>query len=382
MCSFTSLLCIVLGHLVSIAGSFASKPHIVLVLVDDWGWNNVGYHRPNDAEVVTPTINALVKEGIELNRHYVYHYCAPSRASLQSGRLAVHVGYMNEKLTAVNAKDPVRGFAGMPRNMTGIATKLREAGYRTHATGKWDAGMATWDHTPMGRGYETWLGYYHHANDYWTQQVVGAGSTGCGPLVDLWNTSGPARHLNGTAYEEEMFTQNTLDVLTRHNPKEPLFLFHSFHQIHTPLEVPAEWEEKFSFLKDTSQRKYASMVNYMDTSLGKIVNKLKARAMWDNTLMVVFSDNGGPVYSLPDGTIGAQVYGAASNLPLRGGKFADWEGGVRVNAFVSGGAIPFAKRGTVLEDYVHESDWYATFLLYRWRGRLRPQGRSCRLATS
>jgi len=332
------------------------KPHIVMVLVDDWGWNNVGYHRPNNPEVQTPNIDNLVKEGIELNRHYVYHYCSPSRASLQSGRLPVHVGYTDDLNEAVNPKDPVKGFAGIPRNMTGMAEKMRKGGYRTHATGKWDAGMATWDHTPMGRGYETWLGYYHHANDYWTQKVTRSHQPGCGELVDLWNTTGPARHLNGTAYEEEIFTKNTLDVIARHNPKEPLFLFHAFHQIHAPLEIPPEWLRRFKFLPHEAQRKYAAMVHYMDTSMGKIVDALKEKGMWDNTLMVVSSDNGGPV-SYNDKFGG----GGANNLPLRGGKFSDWEGGVRVNAFVTGGAVPKSKRGTVLNDFIHLCDWYATF---------------------
>eukprot|EP00931_Biecheleriopsis_adriatica_P012761 TRINITY_DN11397_c0_g1_i1.p1 TRINITY_DN11397_c0_g1~~TRINITY_DN11397_c0_g1_i1.p1 ORF type:complete len:554 (-),score=37.98 TRINITY_DN11397_c0_g1_i1:215-1660(-) len=298
----------------------------------------------------------LVKEGINLHRHYVYHYCSPSRSSLQSGRLPVHVAWVNDDPNMVNPKDPDSGFSGIPRNMTGIAAKMRAAGYRTHATGKWDAGMATWDHTPMGRGYETWFGYYHHANDYWTQKVTGGGPTGCGPLVDLWNTTGPARGKNGTAYEEEMFTNNTLDVIDRHNTSEPLFLFHAFHQIHAPLEVPAEWEYRFSFLQNEYRRKYAAMVAYMDDALGQIVRKLQDKGMWQNTLMVVSSDNGGPTYYFPG--IG---YGGASNQPLKGGKFSDWEGGVRVNAFVSGGAIPPSKRGSSLTDYVHISDWYTTF---------------------
>jgi len=333
------------------------KPNIVFVLVDDWGWANVGYHSPNSSEVRTPNIDQLVKEGIELNRHYVYHYCSPSRASIQSGRLPVHVGWMNDRNEARNPKDPDSGFAGIPRNMTGLAEKMRQGGYRTHMTGKWDAGIATWDHTPMGRGYETWLGYYHHANDYWTQQVVGDALAACPtPLVDLWNTTGPARHLNGTAYEEEIFTANTLDVIQRHNPEEPLFLFHAFHQIHTPLEVPPGWLPQFAFLKNKARRHYAAMVHYMDWTLGKIVAKLKDKGMWDNTLMLVSSDNGGPVYY-----VHGLGYGAANNHPLRGGKMSDWEGGVRVNAFLTGGAVPRAKRGTVLDDYIHECDWYTTF---------------------
>mmetsp|Transcript_84125 Transcript_84125/g.132832 ORF Transcript_84125/g.132832 Transcript_84125/m.132832 type:complete len:538 (-) Transcript_84125:46-1659(-) len=343
-------------HVAWILGAPLSRPHIVFVLVDDWGWNDAGHHRPNSSEIVTPNVDKLVREGINLDRHYAYHYCSPSRSSLQSGRLPVHVVWVNDDPNMVNPKDPVSGFSGIPRNMTGMATKMREAGYRTHATGKWDAGMATWDHTPMGRGYETWFGYYHHANDYWTQEVASSGPQACGSLVDLWNTTAPARNRNGTGYEEEMFTNNTLNIIDRHDTSEPLFLFHAFHQIHSPLEVPAEWENRFKFIWNKDRRKYAAMVAYMDDALGKIVQKLKSKGMWENTLMVVSSDNGGPTYYVPK--IG---FGGASNAPLKGGKMSDWEGGVRVNAFVSGGAVPYAKRGTVLSDYIHIADWYATF---------------------
>eukprot|EP00933_Yihiella_yeosuensis_P078551 TRINITY_DN900_c0_g1_i1.p1 TRINITY_DN900_c0_g1~~TRINITY_DN900_c0_g1_i1.p1 ORF type:complete len:564 (-),score=95.99 TRINITY_DN900_c0_g1_i1:369-2060(-) len=336
-----------------------TKPHVVLFLVDDWGWNNVGYHRPNNSEVVTPNIDALVKEGIELDRHYTYHYCSPSRSSLQSGRLAVHAAFGQDDPLLVNPADPDTGFNGIPRNMTGIAEKMRTAGYRTHMTGKWDAGMATWEHTPMGRGYETFFGYFHHANDYWTQRLSDAELHPdiCGNMVDLWNTTGPARDRNGTAYIEEMFTENSLRILDQHDPAEPLFLFHSFHLMHTPLQIPAAWENAFLFLENDVQRKYAAMTSYMDHVIGQIVRKLKMKNMWDNTLIVVSSDNGGPTYNLPH-SIGP---GAANNRPLKGGKMSDWEGGVRVNAFVSGGVVPVSKRGSKFEDYVHMADWYTTF---------------------
>jgi len=338
------------------AAAAADKPHIVLVLVDDWGWNNAGYHRPNDPEVVTPNIDGLVKEGIELDRHYTYHYCSPSRSTLQSGRMSVHVAYgFDDPL--LKGSDPDGGFSGIPRNMTGLAAKMKSAGYRTHMTGKWDAGMATWDHTPMGRGYETFFGYYHHAEDYWSQRLSDSDFKPdiCGNIIDLWNTTGPAYGKNGTAYVEEMFTENTMGILDRHDPAEPLFLFHSFHLIHTPLQVPEEWESKFAFLANRERRLYAAMASYMDDIMGRIKKKLMDKGMWENTLMVVSSDNGGPTYWLPG--IG---YGAASNVPLKGSKMSDWEGGIRVNAFVSGGAIPAAKRGSKLEDYMHIADWYTT----------------------
>mmetsp|Transcript_55934 Transcript_55934/g.142268 ORF Transcript_55934/g.142268 Transcript_55934/m.142268 type:complete len:542 (+) Transcript_55934:112-1737(+) len=351
----------------SVVLSASSKPHILFLLADDMGWANIGYHRrgavtadekQGQLEVQTPAMDSLADEGIILDRHYSYRICGPSRSALLSGRLGAHVLAKNVAVTAQNKEDPVSGFAGIPRNMTGMGAKVKEGGYKTYYVGKWDAGMATWDHTPMGRGYETFFGYFHHAEDYWTQRLSASDYKAdiCGNLVDLWNTTGPARDRNGTGYVEEMFTENTLGILDRHDPDEPLFLFHSFHLIHAPLQVPEAWERKFSFLENSYRRKYAAMASYMDDVMGQIVGKLKAKGMWENTFMMVSSDNGGPTYNLPK--LGP---GAASNKPLKGGKMSDWEGGVRVNAFVSGGAIPRSKRGSKLEDYMHMADWYATF---------------------
>ncbi|CAK9013922.1 Arylsulfatase B (ASB) (N-acetylgalactosamine-4-sulfatase) (G4S), partial [Durusdinium trenchii] len=355
----------------------AGKPNILLVLVDDLGWGNLGFragdpheHATTKEEMVTPTIDGLVKTGLLLNRHYTFNFCSPTRSALQTGRLPVHVVVNDVDPINHNPDDPVSGFSGIPRMMTGLAEKMREAGYRTAMTGKWDAGMATHEQTPMGRGYETFVGYFHHANDYW-EQTLGGPSTGkvdkCYEqghhIVDLWNTTGPAVGRNGTVYEEEIFTENSLKVIREHDTKDPLFLFHSFHLIHTPLEVPKDFEDKFAFLKEVGQRKYAAMVNYMDTALGKIVDALKAKGMWDNTLMVLSSDNGGPIYASVDpvDVLNPPIFGGANNLPLRGGKLSDWEGGIRVNAFVSGGFLPEKQRGKTLEHYVHVADWYTTF---------------------
>ena len=124
------------------ATAAAPKPHILTVLVDDWGFANAGWHRtPADDpehEVQTPTMDALVAEGIELNQTYAFWYCAPSRAALQSGRNPIHVCINNDDSERNhNPADPVSGFAGIPRNMTTIGVKMREAGYKTHYYGKW-----------------------------------------------------------------------------------------------------------------------------------------------------------------------------------------------------------------------------------------------------
>merc|ERR1712070_448803 len=220
---------------------------------------------------------------------------------------------------------------------------------------------ATWDHTPMGRGYESFFGYFQHANDYYEQTVYSAiqdSAGGCNVGVDLWDTEGQAYGRNGTTYEEELFTANSLAILEAHNPAEPLFLFHAFHIVHTPLQVPEDYEQKFRHILNKDRRKYAAMVFYMDEQLGKLVDKFRSKGMWENTLMVLSSDNGGAIYGGP--FFGHQHPGA-SNAPLRGGKLSDFEGGIRVNAFVAGGFLPEGRRGSVVDGYIHVSDWYTTF---------------------
>jgi len=89
----------------------------------------------------------------------------------------------------------------------------------------------------------------------------------------------------------------------------------------------------------------------MDDVVGDLVNKFKEKGVWDNTLMVFFSDNGGPIY----------VPGSANNFPLKGGKYSDWEGGIRTNAFIAGGFVPKENRGMVYEGMISIADWYGMF---------------------
>jgi len=110
---------------------------------------------------------------------------------------------------------------------------------------------------------------------------------------------------------------------------------------------------KFNFIDVRARHFYQSMVNYMDTAIGNVLAALKSKGLYDNTLIVFSSDNGGPIYN--NGTAGA------NNYPLRGGKASNWEGGVRVNAFASGGFIPPKAKGTKKVDLIGVWDWYATF---------------------
>ncbi len=93
------------------------------------------------------------------------------------------------------------------------------------------------------------------------------------------------------------------------------------------------------------------MVNYLDDVVGEITQAIKDEGLWDNLLFVASADNGGPV---------RHNYGG-NNYPLKGGKWTDWQGGVRVNSFATGGYLPEKMRGEKTEGYIHIADWYSTF---------------------
>jgi arylsulfatase A-like enzyme len=122
--------------------ALALKPHIFMMVVDDFGWANFGPHRtPADdptGEVQTPTMSALAAAGVLLNRNYLFWYCSPSRSALQSGRNPIHVNLNNDDLFLSNpAERTTGGFSGIPRNMTCIGNKMQTAGYETSFFGKW-----------------------------------------------------------------------------------------------------------------------------------------------------------------------------------------------------------------------------------------------------
>ena len=400
-------------------------PNILFILVDDLGWGDVGFHnldRKPDPEIMTPNLDVLATRngGLILNRHYVHSSCTGTRTALQSGRLPVHV-----QTSLKNPEDP---SSGMPRNMTGLAEHMKAAGYATHYVGKWDVGMATPKHLPTGRGYDTSLHYFEHKNDYWDQSCMQ--SICCRPfeknlvhydepvvekskfqnltITDLWDTHQPAYGLNGTDYEELIFLDRMRHIIDAHvrvaaadqhgddadnnnnnnnNNNKPLFLFYAPHIAHCPLQVPQAYLDRLDFVTDDSKqcakqtpnilppsskkqprpscrRQYRAMVNMLDDLVGQIVSQFKEKGLWDNTLMVFTSDNGGPTHLQESGS---------TNFDLRGGKYSDWEGGVRATAFVAGGyldtqrhaleeaGVPlFRHPNGIVEQSIHIADWYKT----------------------
>lgn len=349
----------------------AELPHIVHVLADDLGWAGVSYHRANTSgvDVRTPHVDALLAEGVELDRFYTYKICSPSRCAIQTGRNPIHVNVVNVPPEVYNPNDRVAGYQGAPTAMTFMAKKLKQQQYATHFVGKYDVGMATELHHPKNRGFDSFYGYFHHSNAYWQQTVERCGKT---PVRDLWRYNatfdGPAladapafgtcsqTNQTGCIYEESLFTREVLRIIRGHatGSSRPLYLFWAMHLVHMPLEVPSEYVARFSFIKEEHRRLNHAMISYMDDEVGKAVALLHEVGMWDNTLFIFHSDNGGEI-------MGAGLCGG-NNWPLRGGKFSNFEGGIRVNALVAGGFIPEDRRGAKLDGLITSWDWYATIV--------------------
>ena len=279
--------------------------------------------------------------------------------------------------------------------------------------------MASPRHLPIGRGFQTSLGYFGHTNWASSQREwrsygkfgsenMERGAPGAypasgpdvdGALVDLWDSDRPARHLNGTAHEEILFRQRILRIIRDHNPMDqPLFLEYSSRLVHHPQQPPHNFLERFASIRGMRRRQYVASVTFYDEQVRVITAEMKRLGYWNDTLIIGMSDNGGPTrqegelstacevnppnqwghvsvnrisgmhphrFLLPeaDRQLGFSCLGSeqgASNFPLLGGKYTDFEGGIRVRAFVSGGFVPRNVRGTVQSGLLHLADWYAT----------------------
>lgn len=353
-------------------GSMNKQPNILYILLDDWGWGDVSWHRTEETRNGAPKtshMDNLRREGIELDRHYVFRVCSPTRSAIQSGRNPLQVNVQNfQPFISWDKANNVSGYAGIPVPMTTMAEHLSWAGYDTHLYGKWDAGMATHTHTPKGRGYQHSLSYWGHGNDFWdytdpmncSEGLSEIGKYEFMRLKDLWSDDSPATHIaakaescsqqnqHGCTYEEQLFKNRVMKAIQYRQQDKPFFIFWSPHLVHVPMEIPKQYEDRWSFIQDDDRRIMNAMIEYADDEVGEVVDLLHNEGIWDDTLIILHSDNGG------------FVEGAASNYPLKGGKNSNWEGGIRVNALVSGGFIPESVRGSRTNVLMAGWDWYAT----------------------
>eukprot|EP00730_Choanoeca_flexa_P018292 TRINITY_DN8887_c0_g1_i2.p1 TRINITY_DN8887_c0_g1~~TRINITY_DN8887_c0_g1_i2.p1 ORF type:complete len:511 (+),score=116.86 TRINITY_DN8887_c0_g1_i2:85-1617(+) len=317
----------------------APKPHVIFFVIDDMGWSNIGYHNDN---AKTPNLDQAAADGVILDRQYTFWYCSPTRSSLMTGRYPLHVSEDNENAETV--------MGAVPVEMTMLPAKLKTVGYATHHVGKWHLGQIKAGSVPGARGFDTSVGYLGGAEDHYNHTN---GGCGCHTAFDLYNgTTGPY-YKDADVYGDLLYNELATDTIRRHDASQPLFMYYAAQVLHAPQEAPDRFVNLYNTSYSGDFRIEQGMASVADEAFGNLTQALKDAGMYDNTLIYVGSDNGGPAAKTVSGH-------SANNYPLRGGKRTAWEGGVRVNSFITGGFVEESMRGKVLDDYIHVADWYPT----------------------
>lgn len=296
LCRFSLVL---LGSFSSLGESIAQvdsrPPNILLIVGDDMGYADVGFHGCTD--IPTPHLDSLARSGVICSQGYVSGpYCSPTRAGLLTGRYQQRFGH------EFNPNEPSQG---LPVTQSTIADRLQGAGYVTGLVGKWHLGAGKQMH-PQQRGFSEFFGFLGGSHSYFE----------------------PAGFLRGTEPIDEMdyatdaFAKEATAFVDRHQAK-PWFLYLAFNAVHTPMDATDERLAKFSHITDKKRRTYNAMMLAMDDAVGAVMKKLAETNQDQDTLVMFISDNGGPTMR------GVTVNGSV-NAPLRGSKRTTLEGGIRV----------------------------------------------------
>lgn len=331
---------VILVFLFGLQIASGKPPHIVFILADDYGFNDIGYHNPR---IKTPFLDSLAANGVRLENYYVQPICTPTRSQLFSGRYQIHTGLQHGIIWPSQAN-------ALPKNDTTIASKLKESGYSTHMIGKWHIGFYKREFIPTQRGFDSFFGYLTGGEDYYTHKNgLGYPSKGYGGLngYDMRRNEEVAADVAGN-YSTFLFTNEAVDIISSHDPETPLFLFVAYQAVHSPLQVPEQYTEIYKDIKNPARRTYAGMVTCMDEGIGNITVALQKHGLWDDTVLFFSTDNGG------------QIYAAGNNYPLRGWKGSLWEGGMRGIGLVHSKLL--AKPGQINSELIHVTDWFPTIV--------------------
>ncbi len=300
----------------SSAGQSTQQPNIIIILADDLGWGDVGFH---GSEIRTPHLDRLAGEGVILDQFYTAPVCSPTRAGLMTGRYPNRFGLRKTVI-------PPWSKFGVDTSEIFLPQMLAAAGYRNRAAiGKWHLGHARKMYLPLRRGFTHFYGFYNGALDYFTHKREGE--------LD-WHNDSAVCYDKG--YTTDLITAEAVKCIKKYADSSPFFLYVAYNAPHGPLQAKKEDllaygydPNKPSFGKghhqgrgNTKRQTYAAMVSCMDTGIGRILQALREQKIENNTVVLFFSDNG----AAPNG-------GGSSGL-LRGHKFQEWNGGVRAPAII------------------------------------------------
>lgn len=337
-------------------------PNVVFILTDDQGYQDLGCY--NSPLIKTPRIDQMAREGLRLTDYYVTSsVSSASRAGIMTGRMNTHNG-------VVGVLWP--GEEGLSLDEVTMAEALKKQGYATACFGKWHLGD-TEGHWPTSRGFDTYLGI-PYSNDMYigpTQKIS--------PKVvfregfDLAKTKDAQKRIPGYKWNEIM-KSNLKDrspllendeiieypvdqtTLTRRyfdkaiqfidqSGEKPFFIYLTPNMPHTPLHASEQFKGK------SARGLYGDVVEELDWNVGRLLDYLDKKGLSENTLVVFTSDNGPWLSKKEDG---------GSALPLRDGKFSQYEGGVRTPCIIRWkGKVPADKTSHSMFESI---DWFPTIL--------------------
>ena len=359
-------------------------PNIVLIVTDDMGFNDISLYNggAGDGTLQTPSIDALAEQGVSFTNGYAANaVCAPSRASIMTGRYSTRFGFeftpfyktgvtifrwMEELqpseiplfLDEANAATmkPI-GELGLPPAEITIAELLKQQGYYTAHVGKWHLGSVD-GMVATKQGFDDSLelkGVLYLPEDH--PDVVNAKVQGDRIDRMVWATGTYSATFNGLGnpgeqfkpkgYLTDYYTDQAVEVI-ENNRHRPFFLYLAHWGVHNPLQAYREDYDALSHIGDHRLRVYSAMIRAVDRSVARVTQVLEDNGLADNTLIILTSDNGGAGYiGLPD-----------VNKPYRGWKLNHFEGGTHVPFMAKWPAQ--IRQGTIMDAPIHHNDIYST----------------------
>lgn len=348
------------------------RPNVVILVSDDQGFMDIGYHNPN---VYSPHLDALAATGARFTQHYVMPQCTPTRVALLTGRYPSRFG--GASLEASN--EPA-----IPAGTPTLATMFRAAGYDTHLVGKWHLG-STPASGPNGFGFAHSYGSLAGAVGMYDHRYRK------GPFADTWHRDGALieGHENGR-HATDLVADEAVRVIEAHRAhqrgdEQPFFLYVAFQAVHTPLDErgrfvdrptaldpddPTRWRDEAAIEwfhdpdgviqreRDPEKRLLLAAVHHLDAAIGRIVDALDRTGQRADTLLLFTSDNGPqvdwPGNAYPDDL---ELTDFNQPLPMRGKKTDVWEGGIHVPGFAN---WPGRIAARAIDAPLHVVDWLPT----------------------
>jgi arylsulfatase len=342
---YFGVLAITLVSVISAAsGQTASRPNIVYILVDNWGWGDISIQ---GSTVPTPRIDEFAASGMRLKNFNVQNQCTPTRSAIHTGRLPIRSG--TQKVPAPGEPD------GLPLWEYTLPELLSDSGYSTALYGKWHLGSNI-GRLPNDHGYDEWWGINEGSN---------AASYTSTPQFDpevaeiphIWEGTKGKKSEKVRIYDkpaknslDHEAVERTIRFINRNaGENKPFFMYVGFTHFHPPWGVHPDFENK------SGVGIYADTKMEVDYNVGQILDAIKSAGIEDNTIVILHGDNGAANYPSP-GIVTGEVGG--SNGPWRGGLSTAYEGGMRTPAMIKWpGHVP---AGVVTDEIVADLDWYPT----------------------